>query len=140
VAAAALPDVAEGEGGKDRSMQTFLDNILSPMSEAESRRLWDRFGKEVPWCSRRPEEGALPLPWHPRRGISPSPFRYRGVWNWDEAFHAVGAARFDPDLARDQIMILLERQRPSGALPDVIFENGTVVEKSGKRDTGAGIW
>ena len=33
----------------DLSMQTFLDNILSPMSEAESRRLWDRFGKEVPW-------------------------------------------------------------------------------------------
>ena len=73
-----------------------------------------------------------PLPWHPRRGICPSPFRYRGVWSWDGCFHAVGAVRFDPALAREQLSILLEAQLPSGALCDVIFEDGSRVTDFGK--------
>ncbi len=72
------------------------------------------------------------LPWEPLRGIMPSPGTYRGVWNWDAAFHAVGVAHWDPALAREQMKILLEAQLPSGALPDVIFEDGRMVTTFGK--------
>ncbi len=73
-----------------------------------------------------------PLPWHPWRGICPSVYSYRGIWNWDSAFHAVGVSRWDPALAREQIHIFLERQLPSGLLPDVIYEDGTVLDAYGK--------
>ena len=60
--------------------------------------------------------------WRPLRGISPSPFRYRGVWNWDAAFHALALCRWDTPLAREQIRIFLDHQLPSGGFIDVIWE------------------
>jgi putative isomerase len=77
-------------------------------------------------------EDSQPLPWAPWRGIIPSPGSYRGIWNWDAAFHAVGVAHWDAVLAREQIRILLDAQLPSGALPDVIFADGRVVTSFGK--------
>jgi putative isomerase len=65
--------------------------------------------------------------WAPYRGVMPSLGSYRGVWNWDSAFHAVALSLWDPKLARDQFRILFEKQLPSGALPDVIFEDGRAV-------------
>ena len=91
------------------SVETLESNILTPTDEHPG-----------------------PLPWYPKRGICPSPFRYRGVWSWDAAFHAVGAVRFDPVLAREQLSILLDHQLPSGALCDVIFEDGSKVTSFGK--------
>lgn len=44
----------------------------------------------------------------------------------------MGTARWDPELARDQIRIFLKKQLANGGLPDVIFENGTVVTIFGK--------
>ncbi len=72
------------------------------------------------------------MPWSPLRGIMPSPGTYRGVWNWDAAFHAAGVSHWDAALAREQVKVLLEAQLPSGALPDVIFEDGRVVTAFGK--------
>src|SRR5574344_975593 len=54
------------------------------------------------------------LPWSPRRGILPSHTRFRGIWNWDSAFHAVGVSRWNPALAREQIEILLDHQLDNG--------------------------
>jgi len=65
--------------------------------------------------------------WAPYQGIMPALGTYRGVWNWDSAFHSVGLALWDPKLARDQIRILFDKQLPTGALPDVIFEDGRIV-------------
>jgi len=65
--------------------------------------------------------------WAPYRGIMPAVGTYRGVWNWDSAFHAEALALWDPKLARDQIRILFDKQLPTGALPDVIFEDGQIV-------------
>ncbi len=78
------------------------------------------------------ETSTHPLPWHPWRGICPSPFEYRGMWNWDSAFHAVGVSRWDPELAREQMRIFLDAQLPSGGLPDAILEDGTVIDAFGK--------
>jgi putative isomerase len=92
----------------ERAQQTLLGNILLNPDPAE------------------------PFQWEPLRGICPSPFNYRGVWNWDCAFHAVGAARWDPELARDQVRIFLDNQLPNGALPDVLWEKGGAVTEFGK--------
>lgn len=40
------------------------------------------------------------------RGIVPSPATYKGVWNWDGAFHMIAASYFDKKLAEDQAEIL----------------------------------
>jgi putative isomerase len=65
--------------------------------------------------------------WKPYRGVMPSLGTFRGVWNWDSAFHAVGISHWDPVLARDQFRILFDKQLPSGALPDVVLEKGDIV-------------
>ena len=39
----------------------------------------------------------------PFRGVEPSSAgQFKGVWNWDAAFHALAVVRWDPELARDQ--------------------------------------
>lgn len=80
-----------------------------------------------------PGEGGA-LPWSPLRGICPStvPPGYPGIWNWDAAFHAIGVARWDAVLAREQIRIILDAQLPSGGLPDVLYLNGKSVTAFGK--------
>ena len=65
--------------------------------------------------------------WKPYRGVMPSLGSYRGIWNWDSAFHAVGISHWDPELAREQFKILFGKQLPSGALPDVIWEKRGMV-------------
>lgn len=105
-----------------RAQATLLRNIGDPDDVAEANT-----------CGGRPPaEKGRPLPWHPLRGIYPSPFRYRGVWNWDGAFHALAVARWDPQLAREQFEIILRHQQESGLLPDVIMESGEIVTGFGK--------
>lgn len=65
--------------------------------------------------------------WKPRRGIMPSLGTYRGVWNWDSAFHAVALSHWDPGFAREQFEIIFENQLSNGMLPDVIREDGSMV-------------
>ncbi|MFA6134203.1 MAG: trehalase family glycosidase [Phycisphaerae bacterium] len=116
----------------ERAIKTLQDNVLKPTSVEEGKWWWENHGKVLAKRMRPAEKFADPLPWHPRRGICPTPWVYRGIWNWDAAFHAVGAAWFDPALARDQVLIMLDLQQPSGALPDVVYENGEVNTQSGK--------
>lgn len=65
--------------------------------------------------------------WKPYRGIMPSLGTYRGVWNWDSAFHAIALSHWDPCFAREQFKILFDKQQSNGMLPDVIWENGSMV-------------
>ena len=73
-----------------------------------------------------------PLPWAPFRGIMPSHVGFAGVWNWDTAFHAIGVARWDVELAQEQIRMFLALQQENGLLPDVLFEDGRLVKEFGK--------
>jgi len=75
---------------------------------------------------------AEPFPWSPRRGIMPSAIGFLGVWNWDTAFAAIGAAYFDSALARDQIEIFLDLQTDSGLFPDVWRKDGSLIDNFGK--------
>lgn len=63
------------------------------------------------------------------RGIVPSPSTYKGVWNWDGAFHMIAASYFDKKLAEDQAEILFSHMSENGQLPDVIYTNGDSVTK-----------
>jgi putative isomerase len=76
-----------------------------------------------------PREGYL---WSPFRCVSPGRGNFRGIWNWDSAFHAAGLARWDTELAKESILGFLQFQREDGLLPDVIRENGTIVTGFGK--------
>ena len=72
-------------------------------------------------------EGTL---WAPYRALSPSmapldgdPTRpsFGGIWNWDSAFHTIGIARFDKELAQEQVEAFFLFQKENGMLPDVIY-------------------
>lgn len=67
--------------------------------------------------------------WKPYSGVEPSRTDYRGIWNWDAAFHAIEISQWDPQLAREQFNLVFSRQLPSGALPDVILETGDLGTK-----------
>ncbi|MBR7133725.1 MAG: hypothetical protein IKD04_09375 [Clostridia bacterium] len=64
--------------------------------------------------------------------IMPSPRTYRGIWNWDSAFHAIAVSRWDAELAKTQLGVFFDFQLEDGLFPDVIFEDGRVVDKFGK--------
>jgi len=59
--------------------------------------------------------------WTPYRGVVPSVSRFKGVWNWDGAFHAMALVRWDAELARDQFRIMMAFQGDDGMLPDVVY-------------------
>ena len=70
--------------------------------------------------------------WSPYRCISPGKGHFRGIWNWDSAFHAVGVSRWDTELAKENILGFLQFQREDGLIPDVIWESGEIVNTFSK--------
>lgn len=60
-------------------------------------------------------------------GLFPS-YAYRGfhgVWSWDSWKHARALALFAPELAKDQMRVMLDQQGPAGMIPDVIYVDST---------------
>jgi len=60
--------------------------------------------------------------------MMPSKAFYLGVWLWDSALHAIAYRHAQPELARDQLRVLLAHQLPDGMLPDAVFDEGVVTE------------
>ncbi len=56
----------------------------------------------------------------------PSKLGYVGLWLWDSAMHTLAYRHIDPELARNQIRVLLAHQLSNGMLPDVVFDEGIV--------------
>ncbi len=71
-------------------------------------------------------------PWSPYRCTAPDRSHFRGIWNWDSAFHAVGLAQWDGALAWENILGFFQFQKANGMLPDVIYEDGRVVDTFSK--------
>ena len=67
-------------------------------------------------------------PWAPRRCISPWINNTTGIWNWDSAFHAIAASRFDDALAKDCLLGFMQFQKEDGMFPDVVYLTGQRVE------------
>lgn len=63
------------------------------------------------------------------KGIVPSPRTYKGVWNWDGAFHMLTMAYMDKEISHDQARIMFKFQLENGQLPDVVYTNGKSVTK-----------
>ena len=63
-----------------------------------------------------------------REAMVPTKAFYVGVWLWDNALHAIAYRHVDPELARDQIRVMLANQLADGMLPDAIFDEGVVAE------------
>lgn len=60
--------------------------------------------------------------------MMPTKAFYVGIWLWDSALHAIALRHIDPELARNQIRVMLAHQLPNGMLPDVVFDEGIVAE------------
>ncbi|MFO8102364.1 MAG: trehalase family glycosidase [Dehalococcoidia bacterium] len=53
---------------------------------------------------------------------APSPKKYPHQWSWDSSFHAIVNCRLGrPNLAREEILTLLQNMSPEGVLPHIIF-------------------
>jgi putative isomerase len=61
-----------------------------------------------------------------REAMTPSKVHYIGVWQWDAFFHALAYRHVDPQLAHDQLRVMLDHQRVDGMLPDAVHDEGTV--------------
>ena len=61
-----------------------------------------------------------------REAMTPSKIHYVGVWQWDAYFHALAYRHVEMNLAKDQLRIVLDHQRPDGLIPDAIHDEGTV--------------
>ncbi|MBR3966743.1 MAG: hypothetical protein IKJ91_06700 [Clostridia bacterium] len=70
--------------------------------------------------------------WGKYRLISPGKCCFKGVWNWDSAFHALGTSRWDSELAKENILGFLEYQDEAGMLPDLLGESGRIARNSSK--------
>lgn len=62
--------------------------------------------------------------------MMPSKVNYVGMWLWDSAIHALAYRHVDPELARNQIRVMLDSQLPDGMLPDAIYDEGVISEIS----------
>jgi putative isomerase len=60
--------------------------------------------------------------------MMPTKAFYVGAWLWDSALHAIAFRHVEPELARNQIRVMLANQLPDGMLPDAIFDEGVVAE------------
>ncbi|MBR7161711.1 MAG: hypothetical protein IKD07_04770 [Clostridia bacterium] len=65
--------------------------------------------------------------WSPFRCLSPGKKHFRGIWNWDSAFHAIGLSRWDAELAKESILGFIQFQREDGLFPDVICTDGRMI-------------
>ena len=61
-----------------------------------------------------------------REAMTPSKVHYVGVWQWDAYFHALAYRHVEMNLAKDQLRIVLDHQRPDGMIPDAVHDEGTV--------------
>ncbi len=58
--------------------------------------------------------------------MAPSKISYVGLWLWDSALHSLAYRHVDPDLARNQIRVMLAHQLPNGMVPDAVYDEGVV--------------
>lgn len=59
---------------------------------------------------------------------------FHGFWAWDSWKHAVALARFEPQLAKQQMLTMFAYQNEEGMVPDCIFRDN-LIEKHNWRDT-----
>lgn len=61
-----------------------------------------------------------------REATVPSKVHYVGAWQWDNALHALAYRYVDPQLAQDQIRLMLDHQLPNGMIPDAVYDDAAI--------------
>ena len=107
--------------------EDFLKKNFSPESEyfALAERAYDILMENI-----YPADGGYL--WSPYRCLTPGSNKFRGIWNWDSAFHAIALSRWDTELSKESILGFMKFQKADGMLPDVIRENGEIVDAYSK--------
>lgn len=100
--------------------EDFLEKCKSDLSERDYRIV----EKSTDILMKNIMPSGPDVRWHPYRAIAPSMFPpdypgFPGIWNWDSAFHMIGVARFDKELAHEQMRAFFLLQKENGLLPDV---------------------
>ena len=94
------------------------DPVTAPPSTAD-RRAIERDALALLRHNRRstrhPHDGQR------RRYTCPSPGHYPFQWFWDSCFHAVALAHLEPEVAREELELLVSWQARSGFLAHVLF-------------------
>jgi len=103
----------------------LTENILNERDKRLLERAYDNIMKNV--------SASTGCPWSPYRGISPGRNEYfKGIWNWDSAFHAMCVSRWDKELAIETLRAFMQYQREDGMFADVIRDDGKVENISSK--------
>jgi len=61
-----------------------------------------------------------------REATVPSKVHYVGAWQWDNAFHALAYQHAHPELAENQIRLMLDHQLPNGMIPDAVYDDAAI--------------
>lgn len=114
--AGATETQAEAEAAAAQDFERFLSGFAPARpGGAEARRL----AAYILWSGTVPAGGALSRP-----AVYMSKNEMINIWSWDNAFSALGLAEADPALALDQLLVIYDRQDPSGMLPDFVHDAG----------------
>lgn len=60
--------------------------------------------------------------------------RFHGFWAWDSWKHAVALVKFNPELAKSQILAMYDFMEPNGFIPDCVYRD-TTIENHNYRNT-----
>ena len=93
----------------------FLNNVKNKVTDSEYSLIQKALNvfKNNEYCDES-------MPWGNVRVLLPNSKVFKGIWNWDTAFHAVGLSYFDIDFAMGHIEAFLKFQSEDGAFPDVV--------------------
>lgn len=110
-----------------KGKEAFLQNVKAQVSERQFKLIEKAvqvLQHNVVW-----DES---LPWGKKRCVVPCIEFFKGIWNWDTAFHCLGISRMDPEFAMEHMETFCSYQLEDGLFPDVIFFIGKVVDTFGK--------
>lgn len=116
--------------------------LVPPFSETSKKALerWQAWFRKVPPVDARYSQKyayawwvmannlVVPKGYIGYEAMMPTKAFYLGIWLWDSALHALALRHINPELARNQLRVMLAHQLPDGMLPDAIFDEGVVAE------------
>jgi putative isomerase len=108
-------DVAERLRGEYRQWLAKMPAV--PESFAEAGEL----AAYVDWASVVAPEGFLTRP-----TMFMSKNWMTNIWSWDHCFNAMALTYGNPQLAWDQLMVIMDSQDPNGAFPDIVNDRGRI--------------
>lgn len=121
-------------------MNSSCDILPFSIAHENATKRWQAWFDRIPYVSEKYRQKYVlawwvmannlisPLGHIKYEAMMPTKAFYLGVWLWDSALHAIAFRHIDPELARDQLRVMLAHQLDDGMMPDAIFDEGVVSE------------